>query len=509
MSLSNLPKSLLVKIKATHFSFVNKNNVLYTENAVSRGLKSWTFPFNKPQLVGHDTKRDPIGRIIDAKLIKGEHKGAVPPNYVELTARITDPDAIVKILDGRYATVSVGSTSCRVICSECNQVITEDGLCEHKKGSYNEKGEPIYWIIDQIGYTEDSFVNEPADEYAIIDQVYLGGEWVEFTNFLDSRESYDNLFKMEDSFMADNEKLSAEQRAKFPNSTFCGPNRSFPAHDKAHVLAGLSLLDKVSISDDAKAKIRASLYRKGERFGIEPQEDKVGDDFDITFRMEDDFTEDEIKEIDTWFKENPDSDLPQVESADTNSKDTDNKDSVNEEDKDVSKMKNAELKEEVLKLRKELEDSKEESKKAIDLRDSKIKELETKVQNAETIAYEKEDTLNKYIDKMCAIEKKYRDSIISNIIDLKLTDNTIEERSELEGTFTKRTLDSLEDSLHDLRAEQFEKPINSDGRVENPTQEIENKDQTSDSSNRSDPEETGDPRFKIFSVDRRRKTEAE
>jgi hypothetical protein len=504
MSSNNLPKSLLIKIKATHFNYVNKNHVLYTENAVRRGAKSWTTPYNKPQLIGHNTKRDPIGRVVDYKIIKSEAVGGAPGDYVELTAKITDQDSIEKILDGRYATVSVGSSSCRVICSECDQVITEDGLCEHKKGSYNEKGNPIYWIIDQIGYTEDSFVNDPADEYAIIDKVLIAGDWVEFTKFSDSRESYLNEFQLEDSMDNNDAKLSTEQRKKLPDSAFCGPNRSFPAHDKAHVTAGLRLLGRAKASDDTKAKIRACLYRKGKKYGITPQKDEVGEDFDILFRMEDDFTPEEVAELDTWFQDNPDSDLPEVENTDSAEEAEKQEDSA--EEKDVTKMKKDELVEEVKRLQKELEDSKAESTKAIDVRDAKITELEDKVRNAETIAYEKEDALNKYVDKTCVLEKKYRDSIISNIIDLKTADNNSEERSEVESKFEARSLDSLEDSLKDLRNEKFETPINAEGRVEDPTKDLNNKDQSSDSqknTDEADSEETTDPRFKIFSVDRR------
>ena len=509
MSTDNTPKVLIVKIKATHFNFVNKNNVLYTKNAVSRGSKSWTHPYQKPQLVAHDTKRDPIGRIIDFKIVDGEPKNNEPPSYVELTSRVTDPDAIQKILDGRYSTVSVGSTSCRVICSECDQVITEDGLCEHKKGSYNEKGKPIYWIIDQIGYTENSFVNEPADEYAIIDKIYIGGEWVDFTNFSDSREDYLPFINMEDSMANHTDaKLSTEQRNKLPDSAFCGPNRSFPAHDKAHVTAGLRLLGRAKVSDATKNKIQACLYRKGKKYGIVPQTDEVGEDFDILFRMEDSFSDEEITEIDTWFAENPDSDLPEVESENS-AENADSTDTPAVEEKDISKMKKDELLDEVSKLKKVIEDSKNEFQAKLDEKDSVIEDLKTKLQNSETIAYEKEDSLNKYVDRVCILEKKYKDSIISNIIDLKLTDNNNEDRETLVGAFAKRTLDSLEDSLNDLRIEKREQPIQSEDRVTNPTNEIKNTDQSSGSQNdETDSEETGDPRFKIFSVDRR-KTEAE
>lgn len=501
MTSSNTPKQLLIKIKATHFNYVNKNHLLYTENAVTRGAKSWTTPFNKPQLIGHDTKSAPIGRILDYKIVKGETKKGIPGNYVELIAKISDPDSIEKILDGRYSTVSVGSSSCRVICSECDQIITEDGLCEHKKGSYNEKGNPIYWLIDQIGYTEDSFVNEPADEYAIIDEIQINSEWVSFLKFSDNREPY--IFTTEDSMSTKDTQLSSEQREQFPLTTFCGPNRSFPSHDKVHVIAGLALLDTLDASDDSKAKIRADLYRKGKVFGIEPAADAVEKDFDILYRIDDDFSADEIAELDSWFADNVNSDLPKIENTDETETPAASKTEDAPQEKEVSKMKRAELIDEVSRVTKLNEDSKEESDNAINVRDSKILELEDKVKSAETITYEKEDTLNKYVDKVCILEKKYRDSIISNIIDLKMADNTNEERQELESNFNGRTLDSLEDSLNDLRIGKFEQPINTEDRVEDPTQDIEKQQTQSDSQDDSDSEGSNDPRFAVFSVDRR------
>ncbi len=500
MSESSLPKQILIKIKATHFNFINKNSLLYTENAVKRGAKSWTAPYNKPQLVAHSIDGDPIGRIIDYSVIKGKPSRSEPTDYVEITARINDADAIEKILDGRYSTVSVGSTSCRVICSECDQIITEDGLCEHKKGSYNEDGKQIYWLIDQIGYTENSFVNEPADEYAIIDQVHVGGEWVNFTKFSDNRESYLNVLKLEDNMDNTDTKLSMEQRANLPDTSFCGPNKSFPAHDKAHVTAGLNLLGRVQFSDSTKDKIRADLYRKGKRFGIVPKENDVGKDFDILHRLEDEFIPEEITELNVWFKDNPDSDLPETI--------IDNKDNIikentsSEDKKSISKMKRDALVEKVTSLQLTIEDAATESKSAIDARDSKINVLEGKVQKAKTVVYELEDTLNKYVDKICVLEQKYQDSIISNIMDLKLTDNTTEENKELRDKMSNRTLESLEDSLNDLRCERSSETVNTESRVVNPTQTIDNKDKSSSSDKILDPEENGDPRFKIFSVDR-------
>lgn len=505
MSLDNIPNSLLIKIKATHFNWLgNKNSVLYSTNAVDTGAASWVKPYNKPQLVAHDTKSDPVGRVVDYKIIKGGDNKKKPDNYIELTVRISDKNSIEKIIDGRYYTVSVGSRSSKVSCSECNQSLTEDGLCEHKKGTVNEKGKLIYWIIDEIEYTEDSFVNEPADEYAVIDQIYAGGEWVDFKKFLDSREN-----KMEAIMENTDAKLSTEQRTKLPGTAFCGPNRSFPAHDKAHVTAGLRLLNKAKVSDSVKAKIKACLYRKGKKYGIAANKDEVGEDFDILYRLEDEFTPEEITEIDAWFKENPDSDLPDVApNTDTAAKteQTDSNDTTVE--KDLSKLKKDELLEELNKTQKQLKDTVDGHVKALELRDKTIEELTGKVKNTETLINEKEDELNKYVDKLCVLEKKYRNAIISNIIDLKLTDNNIEERTKLNGVLEKRASDSLEDSLQDLRTEKFEKPIQSQERVDDPTKQTENTDSVTPPAPKKE-EDVIDPKFKIFSIDRRNTTEVD
>jgi hypothetical protein len=90
----NLPDNVEIKIKATHFEpFINKNAVKYTNNAVSKGLVSWTSPFNKPQLVGHDKSSSPIGRIFNQEIVRNQKtSNGEPSNYVRLYARINDQD---------------------------------------------------------------------------------------------------------------------------------------------------------------------------------------------------------------------------------------------------------------------------------------------------------------------------------------------------------------------------------------------------------------------------------
>ena len=496
----NLPDSVDIKIKATHFEpFINKNAVKYTEKAITNGVNSWVHPFNKPQLVGHDKSSSPIGRIINQEIIKNKKSSSgEPPNYVRLTARITDQSSIEKVMDGRFNTVSVGSKSSRVICSECSQVITEDGLCDHKKGSYNDDGELVHWIIDQIEYTEDSFVNEPADEYAGIEEIKLGDKWVPYQEFLDNRTTLLKEIQMEDQVSTQTDAtLSTAQRNKLSESTFCGPGRSFPAPDKAHVEAGLRLLNRSNFSEATKAKIKACLYRKGKRYGIAPSQDEIQADPDILVRgVDDEWTPEQRTELETFFKDNPDADLPDsTETTET----TDSKTTPVVETK-IEDMKKPELIVLAQNLQKEVEDLKKTHTDALSVQETKVAELTKKVEDSNTLALQKEDEINKLLDENAIINKKLRDSIVSNIIDIKMTDNNNEERTTLIEKYSKRSIESLVDSLNDLRNNKELTKTNSDTKVVNTT--LQTEDTNSDDKKDQNINDEKQDIYSLFSRDR-------
>jgi len=155
-------------------------------------------------------------------------------------------------------------------------------------------------------------------------------------------------------------------------------------------------------------------------------------------------------------------------SEDPNFDDLPEKDAVIETDKsvenqDVDKLKKDELLDAYKKLQ-------EESKRAIEARDSKISTLEAKVTELETILIEREDEVNRYLDQTAKLEQKVRFSIIENIIDLKKPDNK-EEREDLRKKLEGRTLESLTDSLSDLRIieKKSEDSIESEDRLKDPT----------------------------------------
>lgn len=67
-------------------------------------------------------------------------------------------------------------------------------------------------------------------------------------------------------------KLSYAERKNLPSTAFCGPDRSFPAHDAAHVRNGLARLKNSHFSPAIKARIFACLRRRAKKYGIEVSE---------------------------------------------------------------------------------------------------------------------------------------------------------------------------------------------------------------------------------------------
>jgi hypothetical protein len=63
--------------------------------------------------------------------------------------------------------------------------------------------------------------------------------------------------------------LTTKARNNLPDSAFCGPNRSFPAHDAAHVRNGLARLSQAKLSPAQKEEVRKCLVSRAKKFGIQ------------------------------------------------------------------------------------------------------------------------------------------------------------------------------------------------------------------------------------------------
>lgn len=70
-------------------------------------------------------------------------------------------------------------------------------------------------------------------------------------------------------------QLTYAQREKLPSDAFCGPQRSYPAHDAKHVRAGIQRLSQFGgrMSPATRSRIFACLKKRAKKFGIEISED--------------------------------------------------------------------------------------------------------------------------------------------------------------------------------------------------------------------------------------------
>ena len=69
--------------------------------------------------------------------------------------------------------------------------------------------------------------------------------------------------------------LTIESLAALPDSVFCGPQRSFPAHSAAHLLKGLDRLSQSALSPAQREKVRESLLTQAKTLGVKIEGETV------------------------------------------------------------------------------------------------------------------------------------------------------------------------------------------------------------------------------------------
>lgn len=160
--------ALEIVVDATHGGYVNHNFSFYTKEGMEKGFKSFNTPFPKPVLVEHDDDKAPIGRVVESEFITlqpAEGAQGEPTSKIRIKAVITDADAVQKILDGRFLTVSIaGRPKSAPTCSVCSEKVASMWGCEndHARGQVYD-GKLCYYIMGELEYSEVSFVNKPAD----------------------------------------------------------------------------------------------------------------------------------------------------------------------------------------------------------------------------------------------------------------------------------------------------------------------------------------------------------
>jgi hypothetical protein len=170
------------RIEAIHAGRTRNNNIYPSERLrgdrsykdpvsgkfVPSGVYSFTMPYPKPMVTDHEPTADnTTGRITNAQFIKDSITGK---DMIVIIPEITSPDAIEKVLDGRYMTVSVGATTDSARCNICGKDIINEGWCEHDKGQEYD-GVIAGWIVGNLWFDECSWVAVPADTDARVTDI--------------------------------------------------------------------------------------------------------------------------------------------------------------------------------------------------------------------------------------------------------------------------------------------------------------------------------------------------
>lgn len=188
----DLPLAIYPVFRAMTGDKVTRNKTYYPKEELTgdssrgTGLISWVYPYEVPVILNHldspgmmTAASEPLGRIMGARYEEGSAPGM---GFLALLPKITDPDAIEKVLDGRYKTLSIGVSASEAICSVCNQKLISEGLCDHYKGEKYKirtnsgavEERECYYILSGIKAREISFVNVPSDDQAQVINTDLG-----------------------------------------------------------------------------------------------------------------------------------------------------------------------------------------------------------------------------------------------------------------------------------------------------------------------------------------------
>ncbi len=301
-------KSIKVKIEASHSGIVNANSFFYTPAGMKAGVKSFVEPYNKPVMVAHDRDADAVGRVLKAKYVDYpevvsdvkdikdpvdgvdtivtftkknkdfKKKGYKGLGHVELVAEITDSEAIEKVMDKRYLTVSIGGGVDKAVCSICgtDKMAQDDAdhedRCNHWRGETYD-GEKAFLIGGKMEFDEVSYVNTPADKNAVSEvindeasqEIFSNGKFEILDFEVEEKTGVNKLKKKLKDILADkgivSDTLKAlgltsfaledEQYGKLRKTSYLFANdKAIPVNDKAHVIAAYEILTDAEDSKD-------------------------------------------------------------------------------------------------------------------------------------------------------------------------------------------------------------------------------------------------------------------
>lgn len=136
-------------------------------------------------------------------------------------------------------------------------------------------------LEDTVTFAKDSavvdFIRDNIDEIVICDEE-RSKLIVQITNVEDSLEDIDIDWALMDLALdgiLGDATLSTEERNKLPESAFCGPDRSFPVPDCAHVTAARRLIGRAKLTASAKARVLACVNKKAGTMKCDDSSDAV------------------------------------------------------------------------------------------------------------------------------------------------------------------------------------------------------------------------------------------
>lgn len=353
------------------------------------GVHSWTHPYNKPVIYNHDTDTKATGRVSTAAYT--DYTSAGKPGIV-IIPKITDPEAVQAIKDGRLLTVSIGATTDSIICSITGKDILKEGFTGYQKGEYYD-GVLCEWILGDIWFDEVSWVNVPADENAqIVD--------IQTSVFMNSEDTI-------------------ESATRSLQETF-GVPQGVPL-----VISGLQ-------KETDKINKTAENVGQEEKTGMEFAENKsiVVEEEELETATEE---TPEGQEEAPSVEDNPEKETPEREESDIDSAETEDQEESPEEE-----------------ALKDKEEESEEENESSDKEETEENQTDTEVSAREESAFKLQQLMveNQGLKAQNdALAKELKENYISSIIQLKAV--PAEAKEAYTQRLESRSLDSLRDTLLD------------------------------------------------------------
>jgi len=440
-------RALKATIDATHSGRLTNMRV-YPGPKMKRSLKSFLEPYRKPVLKHHDDEQDPIGRVTGASFVqlskgddfkfdyKNPSKG-MGSGFIKLDVVINDQNSIEKFLDKRFSSFSTRQTSAEAFCSICGSDMLQDGGLfshEHQVGEiYQIESDSLkdgkrrradylcYVITGLLDYREVSTVNIPGDAYSAAG----GFELVQ----ADSEESVimkcagDSLLATMDSLQITNgqnsvdlmEPITARDRRMLTGKTIVAISPSF---DSSSMGEGDTMTEKDEVVDETVDK-------------TEDNGDTVASDATADGKSDQSKTDSEGKE-----------DVVVPQSEDKADADTG--------DSNVSTLSPGVLQTSLEAVTKELEGAKNEKNELtseIERLKASLKEKDDEITRVREGA---QDSLNEV--KLAYARQLLTDRLVLGKSDVKGIDDGDGFKTQVDK-YAERTLESLKDSLEDLKQE--------------------------------------------------------